>query len=179
MKDQKVIALIRENKSEKAFAICYKDFPKIKRMIISYGGSVADAEDVFQEALIILYNKAIEPSFQLTSKVGTYLYSVAKFIWKDELRKQNKSNSSIEIELYDNHLNDLEEVYEKERKLKAIEAVLETISNKCKEIFQLFYFKKYSMIEIAKQMSYSSERIARTKKYKCMEQAKKNINLQN
>ena len=59
----------------------------------------------------------------------------------------------------------------KEKKLLAIEKILNTISARCKQIFELFYFKKESMKSIAEKMGFSSVNSAKTQKYKCLENA--------
>lgn len=176
MTDEKIIELLKANKTDKAFYKLYADFPKIQKMILAKGGTKTDAQDIFQEALIVFYRKVTETDFKLTAKIGTYLYSVSRFLWKDEMAKNKKKNyTEIPETLSQNELQEMEMLIEKENKLKAIEDVLQTISKKCQEIFQLFYFKNFSMKEIAKKMSYTSERIARTQKYKCMEQAKSKV----
>lgn len=180
MSDEKIIELLKVNKTDRAFSKLYTDFPKVKKMILSKGGTKDDAEDIFQEALIILYNKVNQGDFKLTSKIGTYLYSVSRFLWKDQLIKNNKTVDSdfSNDQLIETNKEELEEIIKKEEKLQVIEQVLKEISQKCQEIFELFYFKKLSMKDIAIKMKYTSERVARTQKYKCVEQAKKKIVIQ-
>jgi RNA polymerase sigma factor (sigma-70 family) len=60
---------------------------------------------------------------------------------------------------------------EKEQKMKVLEKVLNQVTERCKKIFELFYFKKESMTEIAKKLEFSSVNSAKTQKYKCMEKA--------
>lgn len=177
MTDEQIIALLNENKTDKAFYKLYKDFPKINKLIQSKGGSKADAEDIFQEALIIFYRKVTESDFKLTAQIGTYLYSVSRFLWNDQLKKKKTNQSQDRFELIDDSQEQLNEAIKKEQQLQKVEHVLDKLSAKCKEIFELFYFKKLSMKSIAEEMKYSSERIARTQKYKCVEQAKKKISL--
>lgn len=180
MSDEKIIELLKVNKTDRAFSKLYIDFPKVKKMILSKGGTKDDAQDIFQEALIFLYNKVNQGDFKLTSKIGTYLYSVSRFLWKDQLIKNNKTVDSdfSNDQLIETNKEELEEIIKKEEKLKVIEQVLKEISQKCQEIFELFYFKKLSMKDIAIKMKYTSERVARTQKYKCVEQAKKKIVIQ-
>ena len=176
MSDDKIIELLKVNKTDKAFYKLYADFPKVKKMILAKGGTKDDAQDIFQEALIILYKKVNESEFKLTSKISTYLYSVSRFLWKDQQAESNKHNQSeLPDSLTTNEQNELELILQKEEKLKAISAVLNEISAKCQQILELFYFKKLSMKAIAQQMNYTSERVARTQKYKCIEQAKKKV----
>lgn len=73
MNDQKLIELLQSNKTDKAFANLYKGYPKVEKLILSKGGTKADAQDVFQEALIVLYRKVTSTKFELTSQLSTYL----------------------------------------------------------------------------------------------------------
>ena len=178
MNDQKLIELLREDKTDKAFYKLYSGYPKVEKLILSKGGTKNDAQDIFQEALIVLYKKVNTTNFQLTSKLSTYLYSVSRFLWKDELIKSNRMQSAdFELEFLEDEINELEKLKENEIKLKQVEHILTTISKKCQEILQMFYCRGFSMKEIAKTMGYTSERIARTQKYKCMEKAKNQLTL--
>ncbi len=88
MNDQKIIELIRSGKSDRALTVLYKHFPMMRNLVTSRGGTAQDAEDVFQEALIILCRKAAQPGFTLTAQLSTYLFSVCRFLWNDELKKR-------------------------------------------------------------------------------------------
>src|SRR5258705_11058735 len=99
MYDQQIIWLFRENNEDKAFNVLYKHFPMIRKSVLSNGGNAQDAEDIFQEALIILCRKAKDPGFKLTAQLSTYLFSVRRFLWKDELKKR-KPFVSIDFETW-------------------------------------------------------------------------------
>ena len=45
---------VRAESSDQALLALYKNFPAVKKLIRLNGGNAADAEDIFQEALIIL-----------------------------------------------------------------------------------------------------------------------------
>jgi RNA polymerase sigma factor (sigma-70 family) len=87
MDDQKIIALLRTGESGLALNSLYKHFPMIRKLIRSKGGNSKDAEDIFQEALIILIRKAKDKDFKLTAQLSTYLFSVCRFLWKDQLNR--------------------------------------------------------------------------------------------
>ena len=178
MTDQKLIELLKADKTDKAFYKLYSGYAQVEKLVLSKGGTKSDAQDVFQEALIVLYKKVKATDFTLTSKLSTYLYSVSRFLWKDELIKSNRMKSAdFELDFLEDEIDELEKIKENEIKLKQVEQILTTISKKCQEILQMFYYKSFSMKEIAKEMGYTSERIARTQKYKCMEKAKNQITL--
>ena len=93
-----------------------------------------------------------------------------------EERKQNKY---VELEWSDTLIisqDDIGYQEEKEEKLKMMESILNTISEKCKKIFEMFYFNKQSMQIIADRLGFSSVNSAKTQKYKCMERAMKMAN---
>ncbi|HEY4150405.1 MAG TPA: sigma factor, partial [Chitinophagaceae bacterium] len=88
MNDQKIIELIRDGKSDRALTVLYKHFPMMRKLVLTRGGTAQDAEDIFQEALIILCRKAGKPGFILTAQLSTYLFSICRFLWNDELKKR-------------------------------------------------------------------------------------------
>lgn len=176
MKDEKIISQIRRGKREKAIRHLYKEYPKIKALICSSGGDEAIAQEIFHDSLILLIEKVAKSDFVLSSKLSTYLYGINRFLWKNQLRKQNKNH---ELEWSDTLIisdEDLEYNEEKEAKLKMLESILATITEKCKAIFELFYFQKLKMKDIAEKLGYSSVNSAKTQKYKCVEQAVKLAN---
>jgi hypothetical protein len=77
MEDQKIVELIRLQKNDRALVALYKNFPAVKKMIHSKGGHISDAEDIFQEGLIILCRKIKDPGFVLTARLSSYLWADA------------------------------------------------------------------------------------------------------
>lgn len=171
MQDSEIIASIRRGEREKAIKALYKEFPKIKHNITTSGGDKEAAEEIFHDSLLLLIEKVSDPSFVLSSKLSTFLYGIARFLWKNELKKKNKYH---ELEWSDTLIlneGDMGYDFEKEEQFNALEKVLNSITDKCREIFERFYFKKESMEMIAKALEFSSVNSAKTQKYKCMEQA--------
>lgn len=177
MSNEELLELIRKKQHSKAFYRLYKYLPVIKKMIVSKGGSKQDAEDIFQESLIVLCRKAENPGFALTSSIDTYLYSVCFFLWKNEMRKRNKiitSDTEPEIKAEE---SDIHELLEKENRFRQAEESLKKLGEKCLELLQLFYVKMMSMKDIAGKMGFSSEKIAKNQKYKCLERARAGLSL--
>lgn len=172
MDDQQILTLLRQKKTDKAFSRLYRDFPKIENLILTKGGSKEDAKDIFQEALIIFYRKAQDTKFNLTSSIGTYLYSVSRFLWKDELKKRNRTETVELGDVSGDLQNDIREAQEKESRLQLAEQALSTIGERCLELLQSFYHRKMSMSKIASALGFSSEKIAKNQKYKCLERAR-------
>ena len=106
------------------------------------GGTKQEAEEIFNDALLLLIEKVQEQNFQLTSKLSSFLYGINRFLWMNELRKKKKS---VILEWQDTMIlthDSLEYDSEKEDKIQLIEKALGLITSKCKELFTLFYYKK-------------------------------------
>lgn len=172
MTDQEIIEAIRKGERERAIAFLYKEFPKIRMLVLKSGCNDVVAREVFNDSLLLLIEKVQKPGFELTSKLTTYLYGINRFMVKNELRRQNKT--AYELEWSDTLIlseSDLGYDTEKEEQLKRLDRILDQLSDKCRQIFELFYFRKESMETIAQTMNYSSVSSAKTQKYKCMEHA--------
>lgn len=151
------------------------NFRPIKQYVLLNSGSSSDANDIFQEALIILYRKVKEDGFELTSSLSTFLYSIAKLLWLKELSKRTK-NASITEELdyiVDDDESISEQIHRNER-LKLYRQKYEELSEDCKKILQMFLMK-ITISEITKIMGYSSEQHTRNRRYRCKESLIKRI----
>lgn len=171
MTDKEIIESIQKGKREHVIRFLYKEYPKIKALIVKSGCNASLANEIFNDSLIILIEKIENPQFELTSQLTSFLYGINRLLVKRAIRDKQKH---VELEWSDTLIvseEDLSYDYEKEQKLKLIEQILDRISKKCKEIFTLFYFKKESMDVIAKQLDFSSVNSAKTQKYKCLQKA--------
>ena len=170
MDNLKITNWLRTGKQEKAFGKLYQLFPKVEKYILQNSGSKEEALDIFQEGLIILYQKSKTDS---TIVVDGFLIKSCKFLWHNELRKKKiRIGDSSKSETLIQDESEIELLIEKENKLIQVEEIVKQISKKCREIFELFYFKSMSMTEIAKKIGYKSVQSAKVQKYKCMEQAR-------
>ncbi|MEJ0083215.1 MAG: sigma-70 family RNA polymerase sigma factor [Puia sp.] len=138
MTDEKIIEFIRTGKTDSALNGLYENFPMMRKLILSKGGCLRDAEDIFQEALIILINKVRKSDFKLTSKLSTYLFSVCRFLWKDELKKR-KLNIPFDFvtDLSDPANQELDIAVSEEKDAKLAEQALMDLKDRCRE---LLYF---------------------------------------
>ncbi|GAB5551017.1 MAG: hypothetical protein Sapg2KO_06080 [Saprospiraceae bacterium] len=131
------------------------------------GGQVEDAKDVFQDGLSHLMLNIREGKFQGKSSLKTYLFRICTNIWNTKFKRSQKL-SEIKNELPQStemEASPEEMVLYKEQEI-LLAAVLSQIGKTCKKVLGLWSLS-YSMAEIAKQMSYKSEGMARKKKYEC------------
>jgi RNA polymerase sigma factor (sigma-70 family) len=176
MEDQRIIELIRSRKHDKVFTTLYRYYPVVKKLILANGGRSEDAEDIYQEALIVFYKKAAEPDFTLSSGISTYLYSICRYMWMDRLRKNQKYNTD-NIRIDENAPADPEIIaaIESENQLMLAEKAIAELGERCRELLLLFYFHSKKLKDIAAKMGYNSENTAKNQKYKCLEAARNKL----
>ena len=166
-KDNQIINFFKEGKREQAFRKLYKYYSQIEKLILKQGGQKVDAQDVFQEALIVFYRNLEKNEFKLTSSCYTYLYAVSRYVWSDLRKKSNKSLPDLPKDI-----SDLEYQVQKEEQYRKAERAFLKLGQRCQELLNLFYVQKQRLKAIAELMQFSSEKIAKNQKYKCLQKAK-------
>lgn len=169
MTDQEIIQLFKEGHRQKAFSKLYGEWPKAKKLVMKMGGNVADARDIFHDALFILYKKLHTEHFVLQGTLNGFLYHTSRILCLEKLRKESRS-IRIDTEM---HLTEEETDYQEiENKSRLAQLAFDELAEKCREILHLFYWEKRSMGFIANRLSLKSEQAAKTQKYKCLETAR-------
>jgi len=154
------------NSSEKIVQYIYHEYYYgIRQMILNNSGSDDDARDVFQEAMIVLYQKLKDTSFILTSSLNTYLYSVARIIWYRELKRRRDLHCVDEFDTLVEYQDMLEAIEKKER-LQFFREKFEELSDDCKRILHLF-LNNIPIRDITKMMGYSSDQHTKNRRLRC------------
>jgi RNA polymerase sigma factor (sigma-70 family) len=160
----------------------YRDNHKtVIAWVSARGGSSTDGEDVFQEAMVILFQKAQQAEFRLSCKIGTYLVAVSKYIWYKKLQQQQRQPDFLphgngdedgvhEDRIYE---DDIKVQEEREVHFEQLNLALEELGEPCRSLLKAFYNEDKSMQEIAKSFGYTNQDNAKTQKYKCLTRLKK------
>jgi RNA polymerase sigma factor (sigma-70 family) len=166
MKDQEIIDQILR-KDEKALDFLYtKNYRMMTKLIIKNSGTEDEAKDIFQEALIVFWQKIIRKELTLTSKISTYLYSVCWNLWRKELeRKKRLSHEEVEGTTIPNH--------DSQEQIMAIRGVVNSMGETCRKVLSYYYFDGLSMKEVADKLGFANSDTAKTKKYKCKKELDK------
>lgn len=159
----------------KAVETIYKDnYNIVQALIINNNGSTDDARDVFQEAMIVLYEKARSGNFELNCLISTYLYSVSRRIWLKKLQhasrytgELNTTESLVPVE------DDMEEHTRRDLEFGMMEKAILRLGEPCKSLLEAFYLQKRNMQTIADDFGYTNAENAKTQKYKCLMRLKK------
>lgn len=152
-------------------------FPIIKYLVTENTGSDEDAEDIFQDGLIIIYKKITDNQLTLTSSFKTYMYSVCRNLWLQKLNKRKtvmEKMSDVEdyIDLPEDIMN---EISNEEVELhRLVQLHFLSLNEDCQKILRLF-MKDVSLREIGNIMGFKTEKYAKTRKYMCKEELKRRI----
>lgn len=155
----------------------YKEYyPTIKFLITTNSGTETDAEDVFQDALVVLYRKIARENLILTSSFKTFLYSICRNLWLQRLDRRVFSNGFLDMEnlseIQDNLYTGQHE--EEVEKYRLFQQHFFRLGEDCQKILRLF-LKKTSLKEIAEIMGFKTEKYAKTRKFMCKEKLKNSI----
>lgn len=153
------------------------EYPKIKMYILSHGGTVDNAKDVFQEAFFSCWKQLSTGKFtpKTTADIQAYLFTAAKHKWIDQKRKETK-NKNLSLDMNTEPMADdesmmREEKHNREQRLTITLAAFEQLGQACKELLTQFYFEKRSLKLIAQQLELE-EASAKNKKYRCIQKLK-------
>jgi RNA polymerase sigma factor (sigma-70 family) len=155
--------------------LIYKNhYNSIHSLIINNSGSSDDARDIFQEALVVLYEKVRMGSFELNCQLKTYLYAVCKRLWLKKLQ-HNSRLMVVEMESAPPVLieEDLEAHEKKEAEYEALNKAIQNLGEPCKSLLEAYYINKLNMQDIATQFGYTNADNAKNQKYKCLMRLKK------
>ena len=87
-----------------AFGILYKKyFGYTRKFVLENKGNLEDAEDVFQDALIILYEKLYDDHFKAYTCLANYVTGISKNLWLKKLRNRNFSVEVYESYYFENN----------------------------------------------------------------------------
>ena len=132
----------------------------MSKMVMSNNGTEQEAKDIYQDALIVFWQKVVGGKLVLTSKISTYLYSICLNLWRKELdRKSRLSNEEKDSTEY------LDE--DKEERIRIVNECINQLGDTCRRILTYYYFDRMSMSEIAENLNFANTDTAKTKKYKC------------
>ena len=148
-------------------------FKGISNMVRKNSGTELDAEDIFQDSLIIFYNQIRKQQLNLTCAINTYLYSICRNLW---LKKWRKTKRELPLNEQANEISidaSVLSILESSEQSQAVSKLMSQLSPDCQKVLLFFYYDRLSMKEIAQKMDLSGPQVAKNKKSNCMKSLKK------
>lgn len=157
---------LRRNDAGTLRALYKESFPTIRQYVLQNSGTASDAQDVFQEAISVLWLSAKEGRITPGTEPGGFLYRVAKNKWLDVVRSaahrhMKVVNDQNDLERHGDVVDDIEE------RVVRLQGVYDKLDEKCRIVLDQFYFERKDLATIAQGMGVEEESI-RTIKYRCM-----------
>lgn len=159
----------------KAVETLYKShFSMIQHFVVQNNGSFDDARDIFQEAMITLYEKVQMDDFVLSCQIKTYLYSISKNLWLKRLQQLGKYSAPLSIEEESIAVEaDLDALQKKDAAFAIMNRSMNSLGEPCKSLLEGYYLNKKGMQELAEDFGYTNADNAKNQKYKCLLRLKK------
>ena len=166
--DQRFLEGIRTGDRETINEIYEKYFDSIVNFTLKNSGNIEDAKDLFQDAIMVIYEKTKDPDFRLMYSIHTYLYTICRNIWLKKISRKKIKEVTLpeQMELI-NDIN-LDEDVTWRLKEKIYRNQFLNLDDVCQKIITSFLEGK-SMEEIAQNLKLSSAAYAKKRKYKCKE----------
>ncbi len=162
-------------RDSKAVETLYREnFNMVQTLIINNNGSTDDAKDIFQEAMIVLFEKVRSGTFELNCQIKTFVYSVSRRLWLKRLQQQNRySSPGDNMESVVAVEDDLEEHEQRNVEFEMMEKAIYHLGEPCKGLLEAYYLQKQNMQVIAANFGYTNADNAKNQKYKCLMRLKK------
>lgn len=181
--EERLIEGIRLHDNSILRHIYKKYFDSIKNLVKKNNGNDEDAQDIFQEAIIIIYRKIEEESLELSCSFSTYLYSVCRLLWLKQLEKRRIRGESYN---HEDEIDNLEGVigsnFERNDEYKLYQYHFNKLNRDCQKVLRLF-LEKVPLKEVAEIMGYKTEQYAKKRKFECkkrlVESIKNDLTLRN
>ncbi len=178
--EQQLLAALASGERTATEQIYRQNYHIVNGWLMKNGGSSADAGDLFQEAMVVLFGKAQDEDFVLTCSIGTYLFAVSKHLWYKKLQQQSRGPKILQENIgaeeddigiaYD---DDVKVHEEREQHYEILSTALDQVGEPCRSLLKAYYHHDKNMQEIAAEFGYTNPDNAKNQKYKCLARLRK------
>lgn len=158
------------NKDTNVLDYIYKNFfNQIKVFVNQNNGTDEDAQDIYQDAVLVIYQKTKKEDLTLNCSFSTYLYSVCRLLWLKQLEQRKIKRMYVEesvkfVELED----DIVKLYQLNEKYELYQEHFRKLSYNCQKVLELF-LAKIQLKEIARILGFKSDQYVKKRKHQCKE----------
>ena len=164
--NEELIEGIRLHKREILNCLYKEIYYQIRWLIVRNHGTVDDAYDIFQDAMIVIYRKILHNELFLKCSMSTYIYSICRFLWLKELSMRKRlTYGEIDDVLSICEENEYDDVLEK-LKVELYLKHFNELGRDCKKILNL-HLNSVPIPEITLKMGYRSDQYTMERKYRC------------
>ena len=178
-KDQRYLVALCQGEAAVVDEIYERFAHQARNWIVNRNGTLADAQDIFQDALIAVLAKACDPDFKLPCAFGAYLMGIIRNKWFDKIKKENRETEvrKVQKELYDNietNIADLiSQTEEEEARQKILSQSFQQLSDLCRQLLDMLIVKNLKPAIVAERLSMSGANAVYRRKNACLERWRK------
>jgi RNA polymerase sigma factor (sigma-70 family) len=162
--EQKLLLRLQSGDQDALVELYKANFAMVKNYVSKNNGVVEDAEDILQDALVVLWQNCRKTGFELTSKISTYIMAICKNLW---LKQLSKTGRMMGDELIKPQMHSETPQEGQAMDMKKIHEALDELGDTCKNLLVMFYFDGFDMDTIARSLSFNNADTAKAKKYQC------------
>ncbi len=179
MTDDELLMGLADGSDDALTHLYRRYFPMVLHFVTNNSGSEDDAKDIYQEVLIVLYEKVRSGSLELQCQLKTYIYSVGRRLWLKQLAQRSRFMvRDVEMPASDELAvgqisEDLLDHEERDRQFDLMADSLDRLGEPCRTLLDDFYIQHLNMQEITEKFGYTNTDNAKTQKYKCLMRLKR------
>lgn len=167
--DQKYIDGLKQDNSFIIREIYDRFAPKVIHFICQNSGDEANAKDIIQEVLLIIYDQACVKDLKLTCPFDAYFFLLCKRRWYNKLKKKKLETVTLEEEIVSDHEDTNQVVFETslfENQQELFSTMFQQLGKACRDLLKKS-FEIDSMKKVAEHLDISYA-YARKKKSLCI-----------
>jgi RNA polymerase sigma factor (sigma-70 family) len=167
LSDAQILSSIRQDDDSVLNYLYEKNIRMIIKYIGQNSGNEKDAREILQDALVIFWEKVRKADFTLNSKISTFLYSIVKKKWLQELARRKKHTTLEQIANNPSDATPIQDELEEYELTEIVKECIGQLSPLCQKILIAFYYDDKSMMQISQTLGLANEDVAKSKKYQC------------
>lgn len=147
----------------------------IRQWVLRNNGDAEDAKDLFNEAILAIYDQYCGSDFVLTRSFGALLAAICRNQWFSQLRKKNTEQQvrSAEALRYTEEQEDAdllvlaEEAQAQRRRRECMERTFQQLTERCREVLALLDGRGMPGEEVARQLGISDRNAVYVRAHEC------------
>lgn len=162
-----ILEAIRQGEDSRVFEQLYQHtYGKIKGFVRKSGGSNDDAQDLFQDAVMIFYRQVSLGKYNHQTEIDGYIFTVARNAWYTKMRRKKPQEDINDVQVQED-ANTPESIIDHKERDNVVMALFETLGERCKDLLVNTIYYDMSLKELVENMGFSTIDAAKTKNYKC------------
>ena len=170
-----IVARLRQGDRDVLVELYKENEAMVNKYIKDQKGREEDAEDLLQEALIVLWKNAKKPEFTLDAKPSTYIYAVVKNLWLKQVDKNKRMSPEENI---NPQMHSTVQNSDSNLDHAIVRKMLNQMGETCRQVLLMFYFDGFDMQTIAKANNFANADVAKSKKHQCMKDLESKVKSQ-